>query len=356
MERLLEMLTYRRPHGGEGERLFVEKFIEPYAPIAMRDPKGEVIAWVVHVYNGNKPEKPVLWSSHVDTVHHDKEHHMQEVVYDENCGVAYKQDQRPLGADCGAGVWIMLEMIDAGVEGTYIFHRAEECGGVGSAAMAKHHATFLQGFSYAIAFDRRDTKDVIYEQFLGQTASVEFAAALADELNKHDEEFEYEPSDQGIFTDTANYADLIPECTNVSVGYVSEHTGNEMLDTWHLQRLRDTVIKAFKHGVDLPVMRDPAEEWRWTSRITALEARDRDSYEFLGKDDLAMMPPEEILLLNWSAVTERVRKMDPADIADLIFDLAEKAVDNYTVPMDTAEVELELDRQALRDGTWDGRF
>ena len=52
-----------------------------------------------------------------------------------------------LGADDGAGVFLMLEMIDANVEGTYIFHRGEERGGWGSSQIAELHADYIKQFT-----------------------------------------------------------------------------------------------------------------------------------------------------------------------------------------------------------------
>jgi hypothetical protein len=38
----------------------------------------------------------------------------------------------------------------------------------------------------------------------------------------------------GIYTDTAEYSDIIPECSNLSVGYAQEHSPRESLDTEHV--------------------------------------------------------------------------------------------------------------------------
>jgi hypothetical protein len=41
----------------------------------------------------------------------------------------------------------------------------------------------------------------------------------------------------GVFTDSANFIDLIPECTNISVGYFNEHTHQEMENMTFLEKL-----------------------------------------------------------------------------------------------------------------------
>ncbi len=218
IDRLLDMLTYCRPHDSEGEMAFVEKFVIPYDPEVFLDPvTTQRIAYVLKI-----GDTPVLWSCHVDTMHPNNAPVRQDIKYDEECGMVYKDDKMPLGADNGAGVWLLLEMIDAGVPGTYIFHRGEERGGIGSSSMAANYEEFLAQYKWAIAFDRRGTGDIITEQMVGKTASDTFALAMADMLNKAG--MDYAPCPNGTFTDTANYAYIIPECTNVSVGYDSEAT------------------------------------------------------------------------------------------------------------------------------------
>jgi len=313
-ERLQAMLTYCRPHGGAGEKQFVERFIRPYEPEEIKDDLGEVMAYKVQV--GEVKDAPVLWCSHVDTVHIQTAPVKQTIVYDEGCGMIYKDDKTmPLGADDGAGVWMLLEMIDAKVPGTYLFHRGEERGGIGSGAIAALHTAFLAPFKWAIAFDRRGTGDVITEQFTGETASVMFAQAFADALA-----LDYKPCPNGVFTDTANYAHIIPECTNISVGYDNEHTPNETLDVWHLVQLRDAVVAAFSKGVDdLPVLRDPAASFgRWSSRLTDFEA---EQYEVTGEPTCAT----EVLDMKYRDLVKYIKAAHPEDIADLVMGLAEES-------------------------------
>lgn len=77
----------------------------------------------------------------------------------------------------------------------------------------------------------------------------------------------YAPDDSGMFTDTDNYTEIVPECTNLSVGYFKAHTANEWLDWEHL----DALLTALK-GVDindLPIKRDPSvyeDRYAWWER------------------------------------------------------------------------------------------
>ena len=50
-----------------------------------------------------------------------------------------------LGGDDGTGVWLMTKLIEAGVPGRYIFHRAEEVGGRGSGWIERIVKTFCKG-------------------------------------------------------------------------------------------------------------------------------------------------------------------------------------------------------------------
>ena len=66
----------------------------------------------------------------------------------------------------------------------------------------------------------------------------------------------YLPDDTGVYTDTAEFTGIIPECTNISVGYYSEHTDKEKLDVIHLQALADRCLRIDWDG--LATKRDPS--------------------------------------------------------------------------------------------------
>lgn len=231
--RLSRILTYKRPHGSKGVDAFIKDVLSGYEFETLRAPSGEPLALVLRVGTSK-----TLFSAHLDTVHHSTGR--QVVAWDEGISLYYTIDGATecLGADDGAGLWLLLNMIDAAVQGVYVLHYGEEAGGVGSSGIATHHADFLGQFDRAIAFDRKGRDNVITHQAWGRCCSDEFAEALAASLNEVDTTFTYAPDNTGLFTDTANYVDLIPECTNISVGYDSEHTSMETLDFEHLAALR----------------------------------------------------------------------------------------------------------------------
>lgn len=284
MKRLLGILGLKRGHGSEGESKFIQDFLLPYKPKEFKDGKGEVMAYVITTDESSR----TLFSCHTDTVHRSNDI-MNPVLIDEN--IAYKADGEPLGADDGAGIWIMLEMVDAGIPGTYVFHRGEERGGIGSSWLARNEPEFLSRFDFAIAFDRRGYTDVITHQGGERGCSDEFAWALAKMLPKG-----FKQSREGIFTDTANYFHLIPECTNVSVGYLYEHSGSEQLDSEFLFELRDAIINNFDESL-LPVQR---------------------SCELVVEDEA------DILSMTQDQIEDWVARTHPYEVANLIYDLAWK--------------------------------
>jgi hypothetical protein len=132
IDRLLNILTYRRQHESEGEREFIETYFKDFKTLTNED--GETLAYIYDNHN-KKAKTNILWSAHIDTMHNSTPELITQEVFLDTFGTAFvDQASDCLGADDGAGVFLMLEMIDANVEGTYIFHRGEERGGWGFVA------------------------------------------------------------------------------------------------------------------------------------------------------------------------------------------------------------------------------
>ena len=269
LDTLQEMLMYKRPAGSETEREFIGRYIKPLG--VNNDGAGNLIKRI--------GTSPVLWSCHTDTVH--SEGGMQAVERAGDLfGLAgenktwFKNGWTCLGADDTAGVWLMTEMIKAKTPGLYVFHRGEEIGGIGSTFIANKTPALLKGIKYAVALDRKGHGDVITHQW-GRCASDIFADSLASGLN-HGTGLRYTRDSTGMFTDTANYVDLIPECTNLSVGYHGAHSAAEIQDGAHCLALREALI-----GLDTSTLveaRKPGEDDGYGSyREWAME--------YYGKDD-----------------------------------------------------------------------
>lgn len=248
MELLLEILSAKRPHNDPYEKAFVQKTIveriESLGHTVIKTGPMENLVVIIPTNEKGDVNK-VLFSCHTDTVHHTGGEN--KIIADANLGVVYTDGKGHdcLGADDGTGVWIMLKMIEAGKPGTYVFHRGEEKGCVGSYWMSQDKSTqeFLKKYDVAVAFDRKDHDDVITHQRGRRCCSEEFATALAKALNDTHVDFKYKPSPHGIYTDTANYDELIKECTNLSVGYDGAHSAGEMQDLNHARALLAAAIQ-----------------------------------------------------------------------------------------------------------------
>lgn len=258
VKKLMHMLCYMRPAGSKAEDAFVERFLTPLGFV--RDNHRNL---VLRIDKPDGTKSPIMWSSHMDTVH--RKSGLQTVHYDRTNGDivlskrALRRGSNCLGADCTAGVWLMAEMVKARVPGTYVIHHAEEIGAHGSSGLAKNgHWSFFDGLDFCIAFDRYGFTDVITYQGWGRTASDDFADSFAKIMNMgEDSGMMYSASEDGIFTDSANYSSIISECTNIAVGYSGHHTPSEKLSAPFIVHLRDLLIRRDFSG--LVTKRDPNE-------------------------------------------------------------------------------------------------
>lgn len=164
-----------------------------------------------------------------------------------------------LGGDDKAGITIMIKMIEAKVPGLYYFFRGEEgvtspSGTWGSKQALSSYKDFFKDYDRCIAFDRKGNNSIITQQLYTECCSDEFATKLKEELNKTGLNYDDDPT--GMWSDSGVFMELIPECTNLSVGYKNEHTFNETQDIAHLKKLVDVCINI--DWEKLPVKRDPS--------------------------------------------------------------------------------------------------
>lgn len=157
-----------------------------------------------------------------------------------------------LGADDKAGITIMLWMIKHQIPGTYCFFKTEETGCEGSAAFRNNQYDMLSQNLRCISFDRKGFNDIITHQNGINTCSKVFANELANQLNQF-HNFEYKRSNLGGKSDSDEFKHLIPECTNISVGYFNQHTFYERQDIDFLEKLADACLKV--EWEKLPVSR-----------------------------------------------------------------------------------------------------
>jgi hypothetical protein len=158
-----------------------------------------------------------------------------------------------LGADDKAGMTIILYMIQKRVPGLYCFFIGEEVGCIGSGSACEDN--MFKDYDRMVSFDRRGTKSVITHQSSKRCCSEEFATELSNRLNKYG--MKMEPDNTGVYTDSAEFVSVIPECTNISVGYYKEHTCTEHQDIDHLIKLCIAVTRI--EWENLPTKRDPSK-------------------------------------------------------------------------------------------------
>lgn len=247
---LLDILQHQRFAGTLGEEAIIAKYLR-VIPDLEEDDYGNLIL-VIPTQEGLPSQ--TLFSCHTDTVEKRSATGLKRLSIS-NGSMLHVSGGGVLGADDGTGMWLMLNLIEAKVPGTYIFHREEEIGGGGSDFLAQNHAEWLRTFERAIAFDRKGTNHVITHQAMGRCCSDTFAVALSEALNNRYADFDFAPNDGGSFTDTANYVELIPECTNISVGYYDQHSQEECQDLSFCTRLAHALIAV--DWENLPTERDP---------------------------------------------------------------------------------------------------
>jgi hypothetical protein len=132
---------------------------------------------------------------------------------------------------------------------------------------AKSISDFKGKYDRIISFDRRDVGSIITHQSWSRCCSNAFADELANQLNSTGLGLSYIKDDGGVYTDSAEFIDIIPECTNISVGYYKEHTHTESQDIDHLERLANACLQV--DWDNLPTVRDPkVTEYKTTTTYT----------------------------------------------------------------------------------------
>ena len=194
-----------------------------------------------------------LFTCHLDNYCKEKEkiNHIIE-------GNIIKTDETTiLGGDNKAGVTAILYMISQGVPGFYYFFLGEEpilSGGCwGSNQLVEHKPEFLKGFKRAITFDRKMMGSIITRQMAQDCCSNQFADSLVDEFVKVGLPMQKDKT--GYYTDTGNFIELIPECTNISIGVWNEHHTNEYVDISYTEKVAKAACKI--NWESLPFIREP---------------------------------------------------------------------------------------------------
>ena len=149
----------------------------------------------------------------------------------------------------------------------------------------------LEKYDMSIEFDRRGTQDIITEMTVGNTASTTFATKLASLIGMG-----HKPA-TGIYTDVAQFQDIIPENVNVACGYYNEHGTQEKLNIGYVRALLKNLIAL--DWSQLKVYRDP--------KTANLYFGNYDGYGFNGKTSNRMSGMEKYVYNNHDVVAEYLK-------------------------------------------------
>jgi len=224
----LSLVRETYPHGRE------EEVVKYLTPGLKRDSYGNYYTII--------GESDIVFTCHLDTASRTKSNVELLSIIKDGDEFIVTDGKSILGADDKSGVTILMYMISNQIPGVYWFFIGEERGGLGSKHVSHNiqDYPFMEGKKKCVSFDRRNYHSVITKQMGVECCSNEFAQEICNKLSNSGLKLSLDNT--GIFTDSANFIDLIPECTNISVGYFDEHTHNEMQNITFLEMLCKAVV------------------------------------------------------------------------------------------------------------------
>jgi len=270
-ETFLKLTEYTVPFG-------YEETLEPLLPTGWKkDPIGNYYYEI-----GNSK---TLFTSHLDTAC--KEREKINHVID---GDIIKTDGTTiLGGDNKAGCVVLFYLIENNIPGTYYFFLGEESAvhsnyPHGSLLAIEDNKDFFLKFDRVISFDRKEKGQFITRQLGKNCCSGEFADALISEFESNGIEYKKDPT--GYYTDSAFFADIVPEVVNLSVGVWNEHHKNEYVDIAYVEK----VAKAAKNinWEALPTKRTISAKYEIDTRRD-IESTELNSDQNLFKEIFTMM-------------------------------------------------------------------
>jgi len=181
-------------------------------------------------------DSKTLFTSHLDTAckKREKVNHIID-------GNIIKTDGTTiLGGDNKAGCVVLFYLIENNIPGTYYFFLGEEMAvhsnyPHGSLLAIEDRGDFFSKFDRVISFDRKEKGQFITRQLGKNCCSDEFANDLISKFKENGIEYKKDPT--GYYTDSAFFADIIPEVVNLSVGVWNEHHKNEYVDISYIEKV-----------------------------------------------------------------------------------------------------------------------
>ncbi|SRR6266403_2813446 len=197
----------------------------------------------IYATKGNADLYPAI-VSHTDTVHSIHEHF--QVMQDENIIWAFSNDKRTqvgVGGDDKVGVFMCLSMLELLPKVKIAFFKDEEVGCIGS---GRANMQFFDDCGFVLQCDRKGSDDFIYNAGT-ELYGANFEKAVAPYLEKHG----YRET-TGLMTDVLELKGkgLAVACANMSCGYYSPHSDNEVLDLNAVQKCYNLVSELMLDFID----------------------------------------------------------------------------------------------------------
>ena len=230
MKELKEILSYRRGFGSLGNTKFQQEYLVP--KIAELGYIPQRMGMNLFVRCGQPTS--TLYVSHMDTVHKVKDNTIINTIIED--GDMLRADGTVcLGADDGVGIVVMLYLMYHKVEVDYLFTDGEEHGLVGAHEFVTLYSDILESYTHCIEVDRKGEEEIITHQASGACASKAFADQLSSKII--DTDLPLIASELGVYTDCDAFAQIIPECVNLSAGYYNQHSSKESVNVDFVKKL-----------------------------------------------------------------------------------------------------------------------
>ncbi len=186
-------------------------------------------------------DSKTMFTSHLDTAC--KEREKVNHVIDGN--IIKTDGTTILGGDNKAGCVVLFYLIENNIPGTYYFFIGEEMSvhsnyPHGSLLAIESNIEYFTKFDRIISFDRKEKGQLITRQLGRNCCSDEFAESLISEFKSNG--IEYTKDTTGYYTDSAFFADIIPEVVNLSIGVWNEHHKNEYVDIKYIEDISKAAI------------------------------------------------------------------------------------------------------------------
>lgn len=190
-------------------------------------------------YDDRTIHSDIINSIVVEDDEEEEEEEIKEIFYDSKQAVMWSPDG--LGADDRAGVFMILTLLRSGLRPSVLFTTDEEIGGIGAKQFALNYKKSLvdSNIKYILELDRSGYQDCVFYD--------------CDNPN-----FEEYINSFGFKTEIGTFSDISIICpavgiagVNLSVGYVYEHTLQEMLYVFSMFNVYDTVCYMIKDSKNI---------------------------------------------------------------------------------------------------------